>query len=91
MQKEQLEPAAAIEPKQKTMDERVAISLAVSRYVRALSEWEEVGYRLNEASRNFRLLMNDVPYQFITKIDFENYLVVVNSHGSFRIEKIETI
>jgi len=89
MQKENLEVP---EPtRQKTIEDRVAISLAVMRYVRTLAQFESAQAEFQEACQSVRAALKDAPDQFIAKVDYQNYLVFVSHLGDFKVEEIETI
>ena len=72
------------------IERRVAISLAVGRYLRSAD-------RFNEASRDFTGACKSLRKQlgtnqrFVAQIDFKHYLVTSDRDGNFDIEAIPTL
>ncbi len=72
------------------IERRVAISLAVGRYLRSAD-------RFNESSRDFtgackslrKQLGND--QRFVVQVDFKHYLVTSDRDGNFDVEAIQTL
>ncbi len=69
---------------------RVAISLAVGRYLRALDRFEIASKEFNDACSDLRLKLAE-PRRFITKVNFEHYLVTSDQEGNFEVEEIDLI
>lgn len=76
--------------KQLDIERRVAISLAVGRYLRSAE-------RFNEASREFtgacKSLRNQLgtEQRFVVQVDFKHYLVTSDRDGNFDVEAIPTL
>ena len=72
------------------IDRRVAISLAVSRYLRSAD-------RFNEASRDFTGSCKSLRKQlgsdqrFVVQVDFRHYLATSDRDGNFDIEHIQSL
>ena len=72
------------------IERRVALSLAVGRYLRSAD-------RFNEASRDFTGACKSLRKQlgtsqrFVAQIDFKHYLVTSDRDGNFDIEAIPTL
>ncbi|QDT10692.1 hypothetical protein [Planctomycetes bacterium K23_9] len=76
--------------KQLDIERRVALSLAVGRYLRSAE-------RFNEASREFtgacKSLRNQLgtEQRFFVQSDFKHFLVTSDRHGNFDVEQIQTL
>ncbi|TWU46431.1 hypothetical protein [Rubripirellula reticaptiva] len=76
--------------KQLDIERRVALSLAVGRYLRSAE-------RFNEASREFtgscKSLRNQLgaEQRFVVQSDFKHFLVTSDRHGNFDVEQIQTL
>ena len=72
------------------IERRVAISLAVGRYLRSAD-------RFNQASRDFTGACKSLRKQlgtnqrFVAQIDFKHYLVTSDRDGNFDVEAIPTL
>lgn len=72
------------------IERRVAISLAVGRYLRSAN-------RFNEASRDFTSSCKALRKQlgasqrFVVQVDFKHYLVTSDRDGNFDIEPIASL
>ena len=72
------------------IERRVALSLAVGRYLRSAD-------RFNQASRDFTGACKSLRKQlgtnqrFVAQIDFKHYLVTSDRDGNFDIEAIPTL
>jgi hypothetical protein len=72
------------------IERRVAISLAVGRYLRAAD-------RFNEASRDFTSACKSLRKQlgseqrFVVQVNFKHYLVTSDRDGNFDIEPIASL
>jgi hypothetical protein len=69
---------------------RVSISLAVGRYLRAMTRLEAATHEFNEACS---LLRNQLPppSRFVTKIDFKYYLVTTDQERNFEVEELDEV
>lgn len=72
------------------IERRVALSLAVGRYLRSAD-------RFNQASRDFTGACKSLRKQlgtkqrFVAQIDFKHYLVTSDRDGNFDVEAIPTL
>ena len=69
---------------------RIAISLAVGRYLRAVERFEAISKEFNEACSSLRDQL-DEPRRFVAKIDFKHYLVTSDQERNFEVEELELI
>ena len=72
------------------IETRVAISLAVGRYLRAVDRFEAATKEFNEACSSLRSQLAQ-PSRFVTKIDFKHYLVTSDHERNFEVEELELI
>lgn len=69
---------------------RVAVSLAVNRYLRAADRFEGASNEFSEACQNLR---NVLPREshFVANVSHQHYVVTCNQSGDFSIEEIDTL
>lgn len=72
------------------IENRVNTTLAVGRYLRAMTRFEAASKEFNEACTSLRNQLS-APSHFITKIDFRHYLVTSDQERNFEVEEIELI
>jgi hypothetical protein len=72
------------------IDQRVALSLSLQRYLRASAEFETASQAFTDASNSLR---NDLPRdgRFVAQFSFRHYLVTSDRDGNFDVERIETL
>lgn len=69
---------------------RVAVSLAVGRYLRAVDRFEAATQEFNEACSALRNQLSP-PSRFVTKIDFKHYLITSDQERNFEVEELELV
>ncbi len=62
-------------PETRYMDERVAISLAVGRYTRAVAAFEVASAEFNQSCAGIRELLKGPPTRFAVRVAYKLYLV----------------
>jgi hypothetical protein len=72
------------------IDKRVAISLSLQRYLRAVDRFEKASNEFNQACCDFRAQLAN-PSRFIAQFSYQNYLVTCDSEGNFEVEELELI
>ena len=72
------------------IEARVAVSLAVGRYLRAVDRFEAATKEFNEACSALRNQLGE-PSRFVTKIDFKHSLVTSDQERNFEVEELELI
>jgi hypothetical protein len=72
------------------IEQRVAISLAVGRYLRTSEAFNDATKEFNEACTKLRSVLSE-PVRVITKVQYRHYLVTSNKEGDFEVEEIEFI
>lgn len=75
---------------EKTIAERVELTLAVGRYMRSAERFESASQEYNEACTALRSKL-EKPDRFITKIDGLHYLVTCDDAKNFDIEVVAAI
>lgn len=83
------EDQAAIE-RRRNFDSRIAKSLAVTRFVHSREKFEAANKDLNECCSEMRKHVGPSA-QFITKVNYQTYLVTSDDEGNFDVKPIETI
>ncbi len=73
-----------------TIEERVTISLALQRHLRAAERFEAASNDFNEACQEIRRVL-PAEARVIANIDHSHYLVTSDSDGNFDIERIDTL
>lgn len=72
------------------IDTRVAISLAIGRYLRAVERFEAATVEFNEACSTLRNRLT-TPCRFVTRIESKHYLVTSDQDRNFEVEELELI
>jgi hypothetical protein len=72
------------------IDQRVAVSCAIIRYLRAVERFESASHDLNEACVNARSVLPKLS-RFIAKVDHAHYLVTIDGEGSFEVELTDIV
>ena len=73
-----------------SIEKRVAISLAVSRYLRSADRFQEASGDFTCACKSLRKqLGND--QRFVVQVEFKHYLVTTDNDGNFDIEAIQSL
>jgi hypothetical protein len=69
---------------------RVAISVAVSRYLQAAQRFESASREFTQACDALRTQLNE-PSRFVAKVDFKHFLVTSDQERNFEVEELELI
>jgi len=72
------------------IDTRVAISLAIGRYLRAVARFETATMEFNEACSALRNQLSE-PTRFVTRVDSRHYLVTSDQERNFEVEELELV
>ncbi len=72
------------------IERRVAISLAVGRYLRSSDRFNEASKDFTGACKSLRLQLG-TEQRFIVQVDFKHYLVTSDRDGNFDVEHIQSI
>lgn len=77
-------------PEESTIEEKVGMSLAIGRYVRAASRFNEASSDFTKSCKDLRSKLG-TNKQFICNIDHKHYLVTSDIDGNFDVEEIESL
>lgn len=72
------------------IDQRVKVSLALQRYLRATERFEEASKEFNESCQVVRQQLPPES-RFVAEIAHQYYMVTSDADGSFAVEPVETI
>ena len=72
------------------IERRVAISLAVGRYLRSADRFNEASKELTGACKSLRQQLG-TEQRFVVQIYFKHYLVTSDRDGNFDVEKVESL
>ncbi len=72
------------------IERRVALSLAVGRYLRLADRFNEASKEFTGACKSLRLQLG-AEQRFVVLIDFKHYLVTSDRDGNFEVEHIQSI
>ena len=72
------------------IEQRVAVSCAIMRYLRAVERFESASRDFNEACVNARSVLPKSS-RFIAKVDHAHYLVTIDGEGSFEVEPTDIV
>ncbi|QDT05218.1 hypothetical protein K227x_36170 [Rubripirellula lacrimiformis] len=72
------------------IERRVALSLAVGRYLRSADRFNEASKDFTGACKSLRKQLG-TNQRFVAQIDFKHYLVTSDRDGNFDIEAIPTL
>lgn len=72
------------------IERRVAISLAVGRYVRSEETFNDASRDFTAACRSLRKQLGR-DQRFVVQVDFQHYLVTSDRDGNFNVEKIASL
>ena len=73
-----------------SIDERVAVSLAVQRYLRALAKFEEASNDFNTACTGMRSVLKEKG-RFACNVNHEMHLISFDGEGNFNVETVDLI
>jgi hypothetical protein len=72
------------------IERRVAISLAVGRYLRSADRFQEASKDFTGACKTLRKQLG-AQQRFVVQVDFKHYLVTSDRDGNFDIEPIASL
>jgi hypothetical protein len=72
------------------IERRVAISLAVGRYLRSADRFQEASKDFTGACKTLRKQLG-TQQRFVVQVDFKHYLVTSDRDGNFDIEPIASL
>ncbi|QDV85529.1 hypothetical protein [Planctomycetes bacterium TBK1r] len=72
------------------IERRVAISLAVGRYLRSADRFNEASREFTEACKSLRKQLG-TGQRFVVQVDFKHYLVTSDRDGNFDVEHIQSL
>ena len=72
------------------IERRVAISLAVGRYLRSADRFNEASREFTGACKSLRKQLG-TSQRFVVQVDFKHYLVTSDRDGNFDIEHIQSL
>lgn len=72
------------------IERRVALSLAVGRYLRSADKFNTASHDFTEACKSLRKSLGNKS-RFIVQVDYKNYLVTSDNHGNFDVEMVESV
>lgn len=75
---------------QLTIERRVALSLAVGRYLRSTQRFNEASKDFTERCKTLRAELGN-EQRFVAQIDFKHYLVTSDREGNFEVEHIQSL
>jgi hypothetical protein len=72
------------------IDQRVTVSLALQRYLRAVERFEAASNEFNEACQSIRqALPREI--RFVANIMHQHFLVTSDNEGNFEVEQVDTV
>lgn len=72
------------------IDKRVAVSLAVGRYLRSSDKFNEASREFTASCKSLRMQLGQSA-RFVCQVDFKHYLVTSDNDGNFDVELIQSI
>jgi hypothetical protein len=72
------------------IERRVAISLAVGRYLRSADRFNEASKEFTGACKSLRQRLG-TEQRFVVQLDFKHYLVTSDRDGNFDVEHIPSL
>ena len=72
------------------IERRVAISLAVGRYLRSADRFNEASREFTGACKSLRKQLG-TGQRFVVQVDFKHYLVTSDRDGNFEVEHIQSL
>jgi hypothetical protein len=72
------------------IERRVAISLAVGRYLRSAERFNQASREFTGACKSLRQQLGK-EQRFVVQVDWKHYLVTSDRDGNFDVESIETL
>jgi hypothetical protein len=72
------------------IEQRVTVSLALQRYVRAVERFEAASNEFDEACRSIRQSLPR-PTRFVANVSHQHYLVTSDREGNFEVEQVDSV
>ena len=72
------------------IDQRVTVSLALQRYLRAVERFEAASNEFNESCQTIRQTLPRES-RFVANISHQHYLVTSDNEGNFEVEQVDTV
>jgi len=72
------------------IDQRVTVSLALQRYLRAVERFEAASNEFNESCQTIRQALPRES-RFVANISHQHYLVTSDNEGNFEVESVDTV
>ena len=72
------------------IEQRITISLALQRYLRAVERFEAASNEFNESCQTIRQTLPRES-RFVANIMHEHYLVTSDNEGNFEVEQVDTV
>jgi hypothetical protein len=73
-----------------SIERRVALSVAVGRYLRSTQRFNEASKDFTESCKTLRTELG-TEQRFVAQIDFKHYLVTSDREGNFEVEHIQSL
>lgn len=73
-----------------SIEQRVALSIAVGRYLRSTQRFNEASKEFTDSCRTLRKELGN-EQRFVAQIDFKHYLVTSDREGNFEVEHIQSL
>jgi hypothetical protein len=72
------------------IERRVAIALAVGRYLRSADRFNQASREFTAACKSLRQQLGN-EHRFVVQVDWKHYLVTSDKDGNFDVEAIESL
>lgn len=72
------------------IDQRVTISLALQRYLRAIERFEAASSEFNDACQSIRASLPKES-RFVAVVSHQHYLVTSDQEGNFEVEQVDAV
>ena len=72
------------------IEQRVTVSLAISRYLRAVERFESASSDFNEACHHARSVFPKST-RFIANVDHKHWLITIGESGDFEVEPVDIV
>ncbi len=72
------------------IEQRVTVSLALQRYLRAMEQFEKASSDFNESCQVVRKTL-PLNSRLIANLNHQHYLVTSDDAGNFQVEQIDTV
>ena len=72
------------------IERRVALSLAVGRYLRSADRFQQASAEFTGACKTLRKHLGN-SQRFVVQVDFKHYLVTSDNDGNFDVELVQSL